>query len=61
MPVIPFHTKVSSCQSSFAVTSTGLLIEYFDCSNILFCASFNQLKVVEVNEASVHFFFAMLV
>ena len=56
MPVIPFHTKVSSCQSSFAVKSTGLIIEHFDRSNALFCVSFNQLKVVEVNEASVHFF-----
>ena len=56
MPVILFHTKFSSCQSSFAVKSTGLLIEHFDRSNALFCVSFNQLKVVEVNEASVHFF-----
>ena len=56
MSVIPFHTKVSSCQSSFAVKVTGLLIEQFDRSNALFCVSFNQLNVVEVNEAPVHFF-----
>lgn len=57
MSAIPFHTKVSSCQSSFAVKSTGLIIEHFDYLNTLFRVSFNQLKVVEVNEAPVHFFF----
>ena len=58
MPAIPFHAKVSSCQSLlilFTVKSTGLIIGHFDCSNVSFCVRFDQLKVFEENEAPVHF------
>ena len=56
VPIIPFYAKkFNSCQSPFTVKSTGLLRGHFDCSNALFCVSFEQLKVCEVKVAPVHF------